>query len=90
MITNLLIADFLKCRQRAYLALAGRTDIPTELELHHKRVAKYIMDRFTRAHESQIIQNCMLDALRPSGLAHLSRPVYIIGPSSFLKIAVLS
>jgi hypothetical protein len=47
MITNQLIGDFLRCRQRAYLDLTRQTDILTNLELHSQQIVKRIMSRFT-------------------------------------------
>lgn len=81
MITNLLITDFLTCRQRAFLTLTRPSDTPSELELHRQRIVKHIMALFIRDHENLIIQNCTLDNLRPPDLAHLSSPAYIISPS---------
>jgi predicted RecB family nuclease len=76
MITNSLIADFLACKQRAYLAITTQTDTPTELELHQRRLVKSAIKRFADAHEGHIITISSLDALRSFDFAHLPSPAY--------------
>jgi len=81
MITNQIIRDFLTCRKRAYLSITRGTVAPTELELHNQRIKKRLRDRFTLAHERDIISDRNLTDIRPSDVAQLSSPAYIISPS---------
>jgi len=81
MITNSLIADFLTCRQRAYLALTSQTATPTELDIHQQRILTRVRERFATAHEAHIVPTPPLDVLRPSDLAHLSSPIYATNQS---------
>ena len=78
MITNQIIADFLKCRQRAFLSLTNKTDTPTGFELHQQRIVKRLMDRFTIVNESRILKNCTFHGVIPSDI---SSQVYVINPS---------
>lgn len=69
------------CKQRAYLSLTRKPNVPMDMELHNRRIEKRIRDRFTRANESSIIQDCNLTDIRPSDFAQHPGPSYIITPS---------
>jgi len=81
MITNSLIADFLACKQLAYLSLTSQVGPPTELDLHQQRIRNHVMKRFATAHESHIITTHTLDALRSSDLPQHCSPSYVIKQS---------
>jgi len=80
LITNSLIKDFLKCKQRAYLALNQRNNTPTESERHQQRIAQHIMDGFATTHKNNIIQDYNVSDLRSCDILHLTRASYLIAP----------
>ena len=87
MITNQIIADFLKCQQRAFLSITNKTEKPTEFELHQQRIVKRLMDRLTIVNESKTLNNCTFRDLISSDI---SSPMYVINPSFTSKIYSLT
>ena len=48
-ITNGIIERFVTCKQKTYLELVGRSEVPTHFELHLKTITTHMREEFRQS-----------------------------------------
>ena len=80
-ITNSIVESFVICKQKAYLELVDRTEVPTQFELQLETIATHMLEEFRQSVKNQTISAYDISRIEVKDFLDLSKPVFLICPS---------